>query len=150
MVVLEDKFLLRFKLLLIGAMAAVMASVMYAAEFNFSPGLIGTVVFLITLTILILSLKSKVIIDADFIRIRFMFIRNDFPLSKVRNLSVNRVKAFRRFGGFGIRYNFKGEVGYILSSGKLLVIDLGNEKICVSFNTVSGNLEEFISRLNAH
>jgi hypothetical protein len=74
--------------------------------------------------------KSELVLELDHARLSYRFIpfhlnKHDYPISEIRNIESVKIRPILNFGGYGIRYGFKGK-GYIIG---------GKKGIKVSFNS---------------
>jgi hypothetical protein len=95
-------------------------------------------IFLFAFGILILcfSMRLDIILTANEIKYKLVPWHSQFTIiekSKITQLSVRSVHAFKEFGGIGIRYN-KGYTAYVLGGNEGIDVHFLNKKIilCIS------------------
>lgn len=101
----------------------------------------GWLIFGILLPLLMLSVKLTTEVRQDGIYVRYFPFHlrwKKFLFKDISSYQIIRYQAMRRFGGWGIRFNFKGERAYSLSgsegielrlkSGRMNVIVIGSQR----------------------
>lgn len=66
--------------------------------------------------------KSELVLEVDHARFAYRFIpfhinRQEYPISAITNIEKVKIRPVLNFGGYGIRYSFKGK-GYIQGGSK--------------------------------
>jgi hypothetical protein len=95
--------------------------------------LISFIIFIFSLFVF-LRVPQKLLIDNNHLSVSFLFIKKTILLKEIRQIKIEQINALKEFGGFGLRYNLKGDIGYVMSSGYCLKIDLDKESYYISFN----------------
>lgn len=76
----------------------------------------------ISLLLLLLMRKPKIAIESDGLAVTSLGVSMArVPFSELKDVSIGEIKA-ADFGGWGIRVNFFGDVAFLPSSGKALVL----------------------------
>ncbi len=79
------------------------------------------------------AMKLQVAVNQQFLHVRFYpFVNRRIPLAEIEHCEVRTYRPIREFGGWGIRYSFKGGKAYSVggNEGVQLVLK-GNKRLLI-------------------
>lgn len=144
--ILQDEFSRKFKSIVLVFSFLLCFYIVYSNEYVLNKNVvIAGAITLITAFLLITS-SLRMFLTDDNIEIKFLFITKKIALSEIKDISTEQGSALKKFGGFGIRYNLKGELGYVLNSNNLMRIQTHKGQIIyVTYREYNRNsVNEFI------
>lgn len=79
------------------------------------------------------AMKLQVAVNQQFLHVRFYpFVNRRIPLMEIEHCEVRKYRPIREFGGWGIRYSFKGGKAYNASGNQGVQLVLkGNKKLLI-------------------
>ena len=90
------------------------------------------ILLMLSVPILLWTMKLHIIVDREFLHIRFFpFVKRDIPLNDILEWKAKVYHPLRDYGGWGIRWGFKGKAYNVSGNRGVQLVLIKNKKLLI-------------------